>query len=234
MLNIQKIKWVILPLCLLLMTGLAQQNTPQSQTNTQTESKAFVYQNVRISITERGVVAGDLRTGKVVWRVGFWESPDFYLLPNETRFFGEYLFLRFVNGPLPNSAALFYSLTGKKVVNVTDFYFKENSFYYFDNIRDVDYMEKSLSDIVVLEFDSSSKALRVFRFEVERIFVREKLTYCFTDVPGRGLKAEFFKPVSKKGSIWLFALSNKKCDMQIQFDDSDPSKYSINTKRKNK
>jgi hypothetical protein len=220
--SIQKLIWGVVMVCLLVASSMAQQTSPQAQN--QADSRSFVYKHVRMTVTKKGVVAGDLRTGKVIWRDGFWESPKYSIIVEDTRFFGEYLFVRYSIENLPKSASLKYTLTGKVAVDAADFYLKEDNVYYFDGVTLSTFMERNFAAIVIQEFNATSKVKRWIAFEVDQ---RIK-----PDCHETGGGAEFFKFVSKKGSIWVFGLSTKNCDVQITFNGLDTSKFSIDVKRK--
>jgi hypothetical protein len=220
----------VLPMFLVITFSQAQQQTmSQNQNNTQAETKSFVYQNVRITVTKRGIVAGDLRTGKVIWRDGFWQNPTTHIVMNEFRFFGEYLYIRVDSDSPTRGASLRNTLNGKVVVNATDFYLKEGAFYYFDTITYLDMADYYFTDISILEFNSVKKEKRFIRFSVDKHIE----PYCRTDPIGGGISAESFILLSKNKNIWTFRHTNKKCDMRVTFDDLDLSKFSINIKRKN-
>ena len=230
MLNIQKIKWAMLLMCLLVVTGMAKQITPQSQTNTQTESKSFVYQNIRITVTKRGIVAGDLRTGKVVWRDGFWQNPTTFVVMERFFFFGEYFFYQFYSEMGGVGGGLAYTLSGKAAASGVDFYLKEGSYYYLNDATIAYIRERYFAAIAIKEFNSATKKERYVVIEPDR-YVNEA---CRTDSVGGGYSADFFKFVSKRGNIWTFGLINKKCDITLTFNDLDVTKFSITEKRINK
>jgi hypothetical protein len=211
---------------LLCLINVKAQQINQNQGANQADSRSFVYKHVRITVTKKYIVAGDLRTGKVIWRDGFGENPNNFIIVGQTRFFDEYLFVRLNVGNLPESASLYYTLTGEIAVGTTDFYLKEEGIFYFNNVYLETFLDRDFAAIAIQEFNSITKAKRWITFEVDQ---RIK--------PGcheTGKGAEFFKFISKKGSIWVFGLSNKFCDMKVTFDDLDVSKFAIDVKRKNR
>jgi hypothetical protein len=232
MFNIQKMKWIILPVCLLFVIGLAQQTTAtqQSQTNTQAESKSFVYQNIRITVTRRGVVAGDLRTGKVIWRRGFWENPRHILILNSVQFFGEYLFYRTELDQRAIWGGLLYSVTGNTAVDAMDFYIKEADIFYFDDTSFPENMaDRIFADIVIKIFNSKTKAIKYFTLMPDKYLDRID-RYCY--LPQTSIK--LFAYTEKRENIWNFTFSDKKCEIKLSFDYANTNNFSIIVKRKNK
>ncbi len=218
-------------LTLAFVSTVAPIASQQSQTNAQAESKSFVYKNIRITVTERGVVAGDLQTGKVIWRREFSQVLRNEILLEETRFFDETFFYRvYTSSPMtPIIGYLIDVKTGKEIVRAFDFYLKEENKLYFNGIYPPNDYDKFFADIVILEFGNDIKNTKRIRFSLDKYLGRIE-SYCYT--PNNGVRIPQFN--SKQGNVWNFTFSDKKCGINLSFDYTNISQFSITVKRKNK
>ncbi len=196
----------------------------KSQNVNQRESQSFTYENVRVTVTKRGVVGGDLNTGKVIWRSGFDPNPENYVIVKDTKFFGAYLFY-LISGRVSGGTFL-ETKTGKQITFVKDFYLKEGNFYYFNDITFTNIVDRTFADIAIFEFDSKTKKMKEVTFIVDQYLNPETRVYCVSSGP------EYFNFVSKAKNTWKFKYSGRKCEIEVEFDYTNLQKFSFNVKKK--
>lgn len=208
------------------MTAFAQ---PQSKPLP--DSKSVVIGDIKITIFQVGVVAGNMKTGKVIWRDGFAADSvrndyivDSFILINE------YVFFRKIcRGVCPDYGVLLNANDGR-VQNVYSQYFllSEDENLYFDSsdpfeIRSV----RTFGTIFITKFHVNSKQRRLILFDTDYHFYKEvgAKKCVLTEETG---KLQTFKFKSKIASTWNFVFKNARCQIDVSFDEYDLEKYTIN------
>jgi hypothetical protein len=170
-------------------------------------TKSFLYKNMRVTATRRGIIGGDMETKQVVWRQGLDENPEHEVLMDSLRFFGTYFFYRSYYGDV--GGALVDIKTGKTVAQGKDLYLVENNIFYLDATTFTNITDRNFSDITVLSFDTRTKKTAYTELVVDQYIDR----YCSP----KGSPTLFLEFAKKLANVWYFRYSGKKCDIEVNF-----------------
>jgi hypothetical protein len=169
----------------------------------------YTYENIRVTVFERGIIAGDLRTGKVIWRLGFAPNPDHEVLPESLNFFGHYFIYCYDYGK-----GVFGSLvdinTGKSILEATAVLALEDSIVYLRNFDYFNYESRYFADIQIIRFDTVNQSKKRISFVVDQY-----VDSSCGDWSKGAINLNFTEKVEDR---WFFEFSDEKCDVALNFN----------------
>lgn len=178
----------------------------------------YTYKNTRVTVFDRGIIAGDLRTGKVIWRIGFEPDPQHRILKDSVQFAKGFFVYRYDWGPYVGSYFVDIE-AGRSILEATSIFFTDEDEIYLRNYDQFNQAALYIRNVEIIQFNWKTKNVNKVIFSLFDLVDYK----CFGKFDN-GINLKFDK---REKDNWFFYYQTEKCFIELNFDYSNTKRYVI-------